>query len=228
MAQTRTQLLMTAAELPCTATVVHTFADGWTVRHLKTRGDEHREGVLAGHCWHHNDALESGWAGSGAIAQADYLATPLAEEDPYETGDRTKSYSLRDADNIPRVSFYLDEETVWQRGWAKSGKLLLGEALGHHSSEPKPAYIERLVEWAQGLSKEVVFSARYFEGSRHLGRVELVNERLWRTRSGDGESPILDQVGLGDAGDVAAALHGWAANARPGEIRVAGGLLARA
>lgn len=224
MARTRKQLLDLTATLPaCTAQVIYSFADGWTVRRLLTRGDEHREGMLAGHCWHHNDAIDPARAWAGDID--DYFHTPLDEEDPYNNGDRTKCYSLRDPDNIPRVSFYLDEETVWQKGWAKSGRLHLNEALGHHSSDPKPEYLERLIAWVETLEPAVVFSARYFTGSQQRGSVELINERDWREQSGEGGLGDMELENVQGPEDLNAALEQWAAQARPGEIRVIGGLL---
>jgi hypothetical protein len=226
MPLTRTQLARLDAKLPQDRSeIVFRFPDGWSVRHLTTRGDEHREGVLLRHCWHHQFALDSGKAGSSVTEQAAYFAAPLVDGDPFEDGDRTCCYSLRDSDNLPCVSFFLDKERLWHAGdWKQSGRLLLHEALGRASAEPRRSEIERLAAWVQTLPQPVVFSARSFDGERQQGNVLLVAARIYDDRlraarelqSMDSIEPqVIDEL-----------LARWVSEAAPGEIRVAGPLLA--
>jgi hypothetical protein len=163
MALTRSQQLRLVATLPTDhSLVVHRFPDGWTVRRLLTRGDEHREGELMRHCWSHIDKADPEGAGhpdhfqsmcfrpDGIPTDLDvYFAAALASENEYE--DRSDCYSLRDPDNLPRVSFYLEPRRRFRAGqWTELG-LKVANVRGHGNTAPRRSYSEQIRRWAATL-----------------------------------------------------------------------------
>lgn len=122
MALTRTKKLELARELdkkfgPDKAEIVFDFGDGWTIRRLYTYGDMCREGELMSHCWSNsfwqkesNKRLHPRGPGGEAYGYKDHLTQEGSLRSPQTNyrrilGDR-RYYSLRDADNLPRASFF--------------------------------------------------------------------------------------------------------------------------
>jgi hypothetical protein len=93
MAETRSQLLRRAEALPeDDSYVLHRFPDGGTLRRILTRGALHREGAIMRNCW--QTAL--------------HLVPEARRERWLEVRVGAEPYcSLRDAENVPLVSFFL-------------------------------------------------------------------------------------------------------------------------
>jgi hypothetical protein len=120
---------------PDQSDVIHEFPDGWSVRRIKTDGDAWREGYLMHNCW----------------ARRGERGCP----DERTLGFYGHMYSLRDPDNWPLVSFYVDPANDFDRLPDSSrpaipaGTMRIHYARGHGNSTPKPEHMERIQEWAR-------------------------------------------------------------------------------
>jgi len=117
---------------PDPAQVVFGWPDGWSIRWPGTVEGLVREGTLTETCFR---GLEDGLAtGIMKGEEADYWSFVI--------------WSLRDPDNIPKVTF-------WHAAGDEHGPGITGELLGFQNSPPKPEYLERIDAWHDALPYEV-------------------------------------------------------------------------
>ncbi len=115
--------------------VVHSFADGWTIVRLTTVGDVQREGCLMRNCL--RNMFED--------ASLD-RSTPIEEmADALNRPNVPLLHSLRDEQNLPHLTWYMNSELVWEVGGYRNGKI-------------KQKYVDRLNEGlaAMGMPEAVV------------------------------------------------------------------------
>ena len=174
MSGTRNQRLSQAGQLPVDRSlIVHRFPDRWSIRHLQTRGDEHREGELMRHCWSHIDKVDPEGQGHPdrylsmcfrpegvPVDITAYFAEPL--DSPKELEDRSCCYSLRDPDNLPRASFYLESHRRYVRGHWKELGLRVHNVRGHTNSVPRSEYVSRVKEWTVTLPGAVWYGGGWY------------------------------------------------------------------
>jgi hypothetical protein len=139
---TRTKYLELAQTLPPdTSTIVHKFPNGWTIRKLNTWNDAHREGILMNNCItpyfdYQNEELRP-------LDAEGFKAYDECWENSFEEwmsifGRKTigeSPFSLRDTDNLPRVTFY----------YGSYGPTAI---YGRHNGAVKPEYEAMLREWS--------------------------------------------------------------------------------
>lgn len=158
-ALTQTQLLRMADQLPeDQSKVVHTFPDDWTIRKLHNFGDVYREGNLMSNCFAPNlhdpneEFVHEIWAdhpdlrGSGIIDLTEIRPENLDLKQPLIRAENPQLphggvfghfYSLRDPQNIPHASIDPYMGTP------------VDIAAGRHNSEVKPAYAQKIADWAR-------------------------------------------------------------------------------
>lgn len=102
--------------------VLHTFSDGWTVRHLPTWNELGREGDMMNHCW--------GGMGSGEGAE------------PVEDNQGHMTLSLRDQKNWPHASFSFDPSDRTPYGIGVHG----GEMVEDDEENP---HVQRIYDFAR-------------------------------------------------------------------------------
>lgn len=127
---------------PDTSETVYEFPDGWTVKRLKTNADVWREGEIMNHCW-----AEQPWEyGDRLLDDEDLLALPVEGEG---------HYSLRDPNNIPKLSFYYDRSG----GGPDPVPGALHSVFGHGDQAPSPKYMRRLQEWLRATDPQAGWEA---------------------------------------------------------------------
>lgn len=126
MGLTRTQYLKKAAELdamfgPDSSKILHTFDDGWTIRVCSRYGDVCREGELMRICWRRSywteRATEDGRVQSNLmdftfqkVHSGKRRGVQFLKSDPnYNKRIDPQFFSLRDPDNLPHISFYVNQ-----------------------------------------------------------------------------------------------------------------------
>ena len=138
MSDTRSTRLARAADLPADHSVtVHVLDDGWSIRRLAVVSDLLREGTLMSNClaWdEYPRALR--YARKGAAAPL-YCQGLL----------RTRFYSLRDGDNLPRVTFCVANFSGRVRGHPRK----IHSVLGRHNGPPTSVYLRRIYAWVATL-----------------------------------------------------------------------------
>lgn len=172
MADSRSKLVARAEALPEDRSVVlHSFSDGWTLRELALYSDLVREGELMSNCLTHtSDIRHEIWDyhnvddGGEPLEPDDerYIAHADFEHDTIPEDHRF--VSLRDPDNIPRLTFQIMETDMCN-------------VLGRHNSEPKWEYVERLQNWLeQDPSVEIDRYYDYGEGHPNPWRPTPIDE----------------------------------------------------
>jgi hypothetical protein len=157
MATTRTQRLKRASSAEASGSVradaseiVHTFADGWTIRRLVTCSDVRREAHLMRHCVSRFAAeahVRHPLLGVSFEREADEAPAPRIDMDHMLARMMPGRYfgqhlySLRDEQNLPHVTL-----------WARIGdELMRGHACdvhGYRNAAPKASYAAKVGEWA--------------------------------------------------------------------------------
>jgi hypothetical protein len=129
--------------------IVHTFANGWTVRRLVTCGDLRREGQLMRSCLAQYALDEMDPSVPALVVKKSRLADDdphgWEERDALEKGHHERFaayllsslYSLRDAHNLPHATW-----------WTRPG-MYSTEILGHKNHELKDSYRRMVDEWIQ-------------------------------------------------------------------------------
>lgn len=130
-AETRNQLIQRAQALPEDKShILHQFDDGWSIRQPSTFGDHYREGELMSNClspnngdpdglwdfYHYTDTPAYDLNGNLHSSQDEAMSHPAPS---------SETYSLRDPDNIPRMTVHYENP------------------LGRHNSLPKKEYLDR-------------------------------------------------------------------------------------
>jgi 2'-5' RNA ligase len=153
-AQTRKQRLELAQSVeqdmgqPDQSEILHQFDNGWSIRRPTVYGDIHREGVMMSNCWtprfwENPENMNRYRTSFGMYTDHHDPQDPhLVDQNPDWTkplvGVRSHPagyFSLRDPDNLPRVSFHYDY------GYPSSMQ-------GQHNSQPKPEYLDMIHDWS--------------------------------------------------------------------------------
>lgn len=162
MPLTRKKKLELAAELEKQfgldkSVIEYEFEDGWSIRRCLVYGDMCREGELMSNCWAnsfwHQESKQRQWPGGAGmvehfIGESDNVY-PLSRDPESKLLTPTKKncrkklkrkryFSLRDPDNLPRVSFFGEPKKGYVR-----------QASAAHNASVKPQCKKYLKEFAQ-------------------------------------------------------------------------------
>jgi len=141
-AETRNQLVQRAQDLPEDKShILHQFDDGWSIRQPSTFGDHYREGELMSNCLSPNNAEpDELWDfyhyGDNPAYDLNGDPMPRFKDEAMSHPAPSETYSLRDPDNIPRMT------------------VLNEYPLGRHNSTPKQEYVDRWNQYEQAGARQ--------------------------------------------------------------------------